>query len=1476
MESSNRNTLSLLDSKNTTCDEITRELEAQHQKSVGLRKQVSELEQQLQEERAKSAATAFREENQKQLQAQLERRTEWAEGELKTKAEEHTKFRKQKSQQIAQLQVQNEEESAKVRQLQSIESSLRRAVDEISEKADERSQRIQTLQEEIAQKENAFKDELESTNRLAKLRENAASTEKARAQELSEEVERLRHDYREELGRVDAELSTEHGVREAAEEKIEQLELQVEGLQSEIATLQEQERLPNTPPSGLNGLLAHSPAKARGDLTPLPFSPSSSRFKGNVSVTQLVSDATELRRQLNTEKRRNEQLTNTIDGLMSDMENQSPEIEDLKTEHGRLESEVADLSTLVDTLGKERDSAVKAARKQEGQLDAKIRESEVLRQQLRDLSSQVKMLLMEAHLREQGSEELSPEGRAQLERLAHGDMDDDNEALNDTDNFISRNLVTFRGIVDLQEQNTKLLKVTREIGDRMEHEEALRKQTEAAHNWDELKQKYERCKDEITSLVTQSQSYIRERDMFRQMLDHRGQLPQGSDLDSSAGHLANGGRATTASMERDVMNSVEESPSSKDMTDYAKLLKNMQEHFDNYRTEAATDRATLKEQIDEISKTNSQLRSEAARSNGQATLAHERYEMLQANYTMLKSENAEQQKRTQAFYENAAKQDLRVQQAAEDLVEARVIIDSMRNETANLKAEKDFWKTIEKRINDDNENLIIERGRLNSLNASLQSLLNEREHSESESRRRLQAQIDTLESDLQRTKTSLREETEEGKRSASRREYEHEQSQKRIDDLVASHGSLREELAKATTTKDHLNRQVDDLTIELRSARERLDVMQSASVTQSADRGDRTGNDNQTQDSTLTQGQELGVRVSELQRDLDLSRNELEDAKSQVEQYKAISQASEDELNSLNVTQDIYRQETESSIQQRDVRIKELEQRLQDISTELADSSAEMGDLRNKQAGHDHHMEEQRKEFETRFAQVKDEGDRHAAAAQYYQQDLKAQASIAQQAQQNYENELVKHADAAKALQKVRGEYNDVKVELVEARTEAETARLSLTQSEESWGESKERFEREVGELRTARQDLKQQNDRLHQQLETLTTAQRRVVDGQGETSETDPTAGLDNLQEVVKYLRREKEIVDVQLELASQEAKRLKQQLDYTQSQLDDSRLKLNQQRRTEAETQRSALDHNKLMETIHDLNTHRESNMTLRSEARQAQAALATRTQEVEELRIKMEPMQVEISDLKGEREAHEGEVRLLKENADRWQQRAQNVLQKYDRVDPAELEALKEKAHSLESERDELSAAKTALQEHLDAATAQVTQLQEQGNERLETMRARLTEQFKTRSKQQSDRIREKEATIQAAAAEKQGLEEQLSSLADLQSQLDAAKAERDAAVEKVSTDKTPPNAEDHASGEEGEVEEGAASSSNQAATQALDSQAGTAEKVTEASAAQTDMLQTELGNAKTRIAELEAQIVSLTVSSALRSTNHLTLF
>ena len=1457
LESSNRDTLSLLDSKTTAYDNLAEELNAQHQKTVELRKQVSELEQSVQSANATSSSAKFHEQGLQQEIEQLKRSNDWLDKELKTKSEEYSKYRKEKSLRISELQRQNEDATGEIDSLKKTETNLRRRLDEISEKADDAFQKIQQMEEAMSRKEEAFRLELDAASRLQELTKKSADTEQHRQQELLAELEAAKEDASEQLGKLGAELETEHQEREASEARIAELEVQVEHLQGDLSNLRRRELEPATPHQGVNGFAPRTPI--RGDASPRNFSPGSSRLKGGLSMTQMYSNYNDVTRQLDAEKRRNEKLAGTIDEMIQEMEVKGPEFEELKADHSRLESEVEILSSLVNDVGQERDQVTRAAKKWEGQVNAKVKEGEVLRQQLRDLSSQIKILLMESHLRSRGYDQISVEERARLEQIARGQIDEERvEGESDTARFISESLVTFRDIAGLQDQNANLLKITREVGEKLEHEEALRKQTEDARDWEDLQQKYERCKDEIKSLATQSQSYIRERDMFRRMLAHRGQIPRGHEsmFDES---VVDEGRPATP-RQGEVLNSTEDLSSSQNMADYTKLLKDMQAHFDAYKQEAATDNKTLKDQVDSISRENSQLRSEAARSNSQVSLAHERYEMLQANYAMLKKENVELQKRSQIHSDNAAKQDLRVQQVAEDLVEARGLVESMRNETANLKAEKDFWKTIEKRITEDNEGLLNERNRLNSLNANLQNLLNEREHSENETRRRLHTQIETLEKDLQMTKIRLNEESEENKRSTQRREYDHEQSQKRIDDLVSSLGSIREELVAAKTTRDHFSTRVDELTIELRSAEERVTVLQAtpARAAANSERPATNGADS----SSLSKEQELGVQVSELKRDLDLTKAEFENAKEQVEQYKSISQSSEDELTSLNETQDLYRQETEKLIEERDAKIKQLEQRVEDTTTELAFTSDELSNLRNEQDGSGRRLEEHKKAFEAELAQIKDQDDRHAAAAQYYQEDLKVQADIAQQAQQNYENELVKHADAAKALQKVRGDYNDLKLEVVEAKTEAESARTNLSQSEESWTESKERLEKEIGELKSARQNLKTQNDHLHRQLEAFNTrTQKPVASSNDETLEASAGSGLDsNLQEVIKYLRREKEIVDVQLELSSQEAKRLKQQLDYAQSQLDDTRLKLNQQRRIEADSERTTLDHNKLMETINDLNTLRESNVTLRAESRQAQATLITRTQEVEALRTQIEPLQAQIRELIERCENQEGEAKLLKENCDRWQQRAQNVLQKYDRVDPAELEALKEHLKTAETERDELTASNQALQEQFDNVSIQITQAQEQSNERVETMKARLTEQFKSRSKQLSDRIKEKDNALQTTMTERQQLEERIASFSNVEEQLNVTRAERDAALQRESiagAGASISGANAQQSGEEGEVNEGSNAPTNQAKLQALQQRLEEAEAKAQS---ESSNLRNEAAASKSRIAELESQIVS----------------
>ncbi|RDW65842.1 putative filament-forming protein (Tpr/p270) [Aspergillus mulundensis] len=1347
LEASNRDTLALLESKSAAYDKLAEELSTHHKKTIELRRELSAAEQNLQAANSASASAKLREQS---LQNELEltkRNNEWFETELKTKSAEYLKFRKEKSARIAELQRENEEAIAATETLRRSENALKSRLDEVEQRYEESLSSIQQLKEEAIQAAESFRIELDSANRLAELQENAANTAKRRVQECQLTLDKVREDAAEEVSRLRVEIETEHSDKEAAERRVAELELAINQLETEGAVGGRS----MSPARGLNG----TPGTPVRPSTPLgTFSPRTSRTKGNLTLTQMYTEYDKMRTLLAAEQKTNQELKSALDEMVQDLEASKPEIDELREDHARLENAVVEMSNILDTAGKEREEATKESRKWQGQVEGLAREGDILRQQLRDLSSQIKVLVLEVTLLKEGE---SNYDRDELEKLARKEIEDSSADLTPTGRFISQNLMTFKDLHELQEQNITLRRMLRELGDKMEGAEAREKDVTRQQEQEELKElriRVQTYRDEIANLIAQTKSYVKERDTFRSMLTRRRQTVGGDAVFSQSLPL---GAAPPASDE------------AKGVPDYAELLRKVQAHFDSFREETATDHASLKQQVNELSRKNSELMSETSRSSSQLVAATQRAELLQSNFNMLKTENAELQKRYATLFENANRQDLKTQQAAEDLVESKGLIDSLQRESANLKAEKTLWKSIEKRLIEDNETLRNERSRLDSLNANLQNILNEREHADSESRRRLQQNVETLESELQTTKRQLNEQVEESKKATLRREYENEQNQKRIDDLITSLSSAKEELVAVKTTRDHLQSRVDELTVELRSAEERLQVLQSrpsvsAAAADTAPEGSH--------ESGLTREQELSMEVSELKRDLELAKTDLEHAKEQVEDYKAISQATEERLQSVSDTNDQYREETDLLVKEKDAKIQDLEKRIEEISSELSATNTELSQLRDGQSEATRRLEEQKASLEADIARLTEENERQIAAAQYHQEDLKAQAEIAQHAQQNYESELVKHAEAAKNLQTVRAEANQLKLEAVELRTQAETYRKDIVQKEESWNERKDRYESELLELQKRRDEVLHQNNLLHAQIENITkqiSALQRdrasIAENEQEDGEAVPP-NLEGLQEVIKYLRREKEIVEVQHHLSTQEGKRLRQQLENTQRQLDEARVSLEELRQADADSTHTDLKQEKLMNTLNELNIFRESSVTLRSELQKTKAALTEKSARVDELEQKIAPLETQIRQLEDAVEAKDEEMKLLQQDRDHWQQRTQNILQKYDRVDPAQMEELKQELEKLKTERDEAISAREALEKQIETFPEQLSAAEQ----RTQDLRSKLTEQFKARSRELTSRVVAKQTELDAVVQEKEVLQEELKTTKE---ELDALK-------------------------------------------------------------------------------------------------------
>lgn len=1335
----------MLESKSAAHDKLAEELSAQHKKTIELRRELSTAEQNLQAANSASASARFREQNLQQELDLTKRNNEWFETELKTKNAEHIKFRKEKNARVTELQRENEEASSIIDSLRRSENSLKSRLDETEHRYEESLTKIQQIQEEAIQTSESFRNELETANRLAQLQGSAAQTAKERVHECQLALEKAKDDAAQEISRVRIEMSTETTDKVAAERRIAELEQTISQLQSD-----EGRRRSMSPARSLNGITPSTPVRQMPHMPGTPgstFSPRASRTKGGLTMTQMYTEYDKMRSKLEAECRKTKELENALDEMAQDVEASKPEIDSVRSENDRYKDAVVEMSNTLDAALRDRDGAVQDARKWQGQVEGLVRQGDILRQQLRDLSAEVKVLVLEVAISKQGEDY----NREELERIARKEIEDNSEGLTPTGRFISRNLTTFKDLHELQEQNVSLRRMVREFGDQMEGEEARAKDTERQKEVEELKELRARAqgyRDEISHLNAKVKSYVKERDTFRSMLAHRGQNVGDPSAFSQSVPL---GAVPPGALDSQL----------KDQSDYAELIRQLQAHFDSFREEAATDYSALRQQVNELSRKNSDLLSEISRSNSQHAVASQRAELIQSNFDMLKTENSELQKRNNAFSEEASHLQIRTQQIAEDLIESKGLTETLKRDKANLTAEKELLRNIEKRLQEDNEALRAGSTRLETLNADLQRILNEREHTDSENRRRLQSGIETLEAELQTCKRKLNDESEESKKATMRREFEHEQSQKRIDDLVATLGSVREELVATKTTKDHLQSRVDEIIVELKSAEERLQVLQSRPSVSAAPAEAPVDSQETSDGNGLSREQQLAIEVSELKRDLDLAKKELTHAEERVEQYQAISQSAEESMASESETHALYREETDRLIEEKNNKVQDLERRVEEISAELSSTSAELSKLRDEQGEATRHLEEQKATFESEITRLKDDIERHVAAAQFHQEDLKAQAEIAQNAQQNYETELVKHAEAAKNLQTARAEANQLKLDIAEVRTESATYKKDLAQKEESWVEQRARYETELTDLQKRREEVLHQNSLLHSQLENISTQISALQRDRVNVPENDENEGessapnLEGLQEVIKYLRREKEIVEMQYHLSGQEGKRLRQQLDYTQSQLDETRLKLEQHRRAAADSEHNALNHNKLMETLNELNVFRESNVTLRNQAKQSETALAEKSARVDELHQQIEPLEIKIRELENNLEVKDGEMQLCQADRDRYQQRIQNILQKYDRVDPAELESLKEKLTTFEQERDEARSARDALQAESETFSEQL----KSADARTTELRTRLTDQFKARSKELSGRINAQKQELTVAAQEKEVIQQEL---------------------------------------------------------------------------------------------------------------------
>ncbi|KAI4938602.1 hypothetical protein J4E85_001043 [Alternaria conjuncta] len=1465
LESQNRDLMAMHETKTTAHDRLAKELTEQHQKSVELRKQVSTLEEKTQSLESAATNVKFREANLQQEIEQLRSNNDWYTTELKTRADDHSKYRKEKNAQIAQLQRENADAAETIDTLNRSETLLRQHIEELKGKAEEDRLRIEELENAASAAEAHFRIELDSARRLSTLHQQNNEMTKKRLEQLQSDSSRVQEEAATEIGQLMAEVEAERERAAEADARTAELETLVETLKSDNSELRSSVRVPGTPRHGMsmNGGFS-TPGRAGSPA--VVFSPGGSQLKTDASKTQLLIENNDLKKELRKVREKLEENTGVLNDMLQELERHQPEFDELRRQNDALNEQNNEISALLEEAIAEREAAQRDSRKALGDLEGVHNESALLRRQVQDMTIQLRTLLWRRQIEEQGLGSLTEEQQEFIVNAVENNQVPDKHVPDDspTHQMITKHLILYKDIATLQQQNAELSRTLRQVGDEQERQEVRMKSEQYQQDVEELgrlRSVVAEKEEEIKSLNVRSQTLKTERDMYSRIVGGRGQLPSHSQSTSAFAQSVPAGGAPLL---------LENGSSSREIPEYSKLIKDLQSHIDLLKEESATDRTTLKAQVDSLTKDNSQLQSDKLRFESQVRREQDRYARLEGSIKLLQSEKDSLQERYNKVQATMAQQDDRLVKATQNAAEAEARLQSLQGEMVQLKASREMSATIEARLKERNQELMTERDRLSNMVSSIQSLRNEAELATAESRRELQNTVDKLRTDLQSAESKLEDEIAEHKRATQQRDYERTETQRRIDDLIAARNSAEVKSATAETTRHQLEQRLKELQNQLQSSEERLQALQPRSH----------ANDEQ---DPVSREEELAEQVSDLKRKIERKEEDLEAVTAQIAGFQDIAQDAENRLQTFVEAHERLQEQLNLAQEEKDATIRDLQQRVEDISSELASSSTELTELRGKHEQDTLVLRQEKETLEAEITRLNNDVADYRAEAENQMQYVKTQADIAERAQKDYEHEFQKHAESMTKLRELRDEYNQLQSQITEFKTQAEAARTTLEQSQEHWKSTEGRYEEQLAEARRRHDDLKQYNQTLLKQFdeykEQINSLKNDRGASTGEPSSTE--SGSNNLQDIETYLRREKEILEVQLNLKVQESKRLEQQLTHAQGQLDQTREKLlEEQAKASGSQSNSSLAH--LNKNLEELNVYRESNATLRSENTRLQASFAEKAKALEDLQAELEPLQVRVTELEGELELNVGHLKAVEEDRDRWQKRHQDVLQRYDRIDPKDLEDLKQQIEDHKIERDQALEQVAGLNEQITALTSDVQKanaerdnikaaerekFQKTHNQRMSEKRAEITaltaqlkesQESSTSLQEEVDRIRQELTNAQATSATagqsqertatlQKELEQTRARLATTQQELNAAKTARDEAIAQANA--STQAAESADAGEEGQINENSDATTPQLAL--LQKQLGEAQQ----KASNAESSRSAIAN---QLSELQAQL------------------
>uniref|UniRef100_A0A1Q3EXK8 Nucleoprotein TPR n=1 Tax=Culex tarsalis TaxID=7177 RepID=A0A1Q3EXK8_CULTA len=1206
---------------------------------------------------------------------------------------------------------------------------------ELSAKAEDLANKLLQQSEETRKMMDHYRKELQSQTKLCELYQEDCEDNKKQTEELGtavSELKKLLNEASDAYGKLETQqksLVLKHEKElEAKDQTIQQLRDELKHA-NELLKMAKEESL------------EHAVEKLA------PSAAATSRLiKSGMTLTELYTMYVKTAEDLQVEKKENSKLQLQIKNIVQELEERAPELTRQQNEYQNLKDANEEMSLQLNKLIEENADVRSELVAMQDKVRYLDNENKKYKLERGDLSRQICHLLREI-------EQMRGGYASEADQSISSDMS--------ANEVITKKLVTFSDIQELQENNVKLLLVVRDFSAKLEELEiaqnAMSQATFEAKiaSYKKQLQEMQETREYQTQMMQQC---IQQRDRYKKMYhdamrSYNAVGGKGANFGGSLNGSLSGENADVAMDEEIPTVSTVSAISSEAVAEKEKriseleakvketqkMLSTLKEEYDNYRKEKLTNDKMLNEQFDAMRTEIRELSSKNIKFSATVEYNNEQIKIQQKNVATYKKQISTLEERNKNYETTISKQEATIMYLKDETMSAQSKLARAEVQVENLKHECRILKDAESRLQTEREILNRERQNQNLLLNNLEMIKVTMERSEAEGRIRLETRLDDVSRECSALRRRLQEEQDRARELTTHLERQLQTAKQRMDEEVAIAETVQAELKNARDELEIKSRKIDDLNRKLQET--------------------LSPND---EDNPVTQAnkkiRELEAKLNESDIEIESLRKELATAREHVKQYCNMSESSEKELKDLNELYTTYKTKTEDELHKLKKSETDLKAQVEELKTE--NSLKKTGEQLTASTDGESELHKAQVELKEALEKIS-ENNRDLRELRDKNNSLLEQLQVAEQ---KYANEMVQHSSDIQQLTTLKEEVQKTKLQFDELKQARDQAIERFNTSEECWKNREEIMKKEIDQLEERLSDLNSQNAALHDQIQSLSTklsitaAQALEQKAADESMKDDSVAmddssvmnrsisdeekrSVDQLLQIIKYLRKEKDIAVAKFDILRSENVRVQSELMMFQKKMEEAQAELTAEREKSETGVVTAAKHEDILRKLETFNAITDSNRVLREE----RDSLNKKIKDLSERLLKSEdelfPLQEKVRELSVKIESATSENSTLRLEATRWRQRANLLVERSNKTSPEDWKRL-------QTERENLAKMLTNEKELLKKSSDELNSIKmEKG--KLEAEIANLGKQLASSTEQNKKYAEELDVLRQAGA-------------------------------------------------------------------------------------------------------------------------------